>query len=82
MPALTGGSREALEVQVAFKGGRYIYVVCDTRDSDLPIFVADTAKEVADFLGITKGTVKRDMRDGWLSHGRYSVSKVRISDRD
>lgn len=54
----------------------YVYIVSDAWDKELPVFVGDTPGEVSEYLGISKRSVSRNIRMGWLRGHRWRIEKI------
>ena len=57
----------------------FTYLVYDTWQKDLPVYVGDSISDIARFLGITVHGVREDIRHGYLVGRRYGVEKVKLT---
>ena len=64
------------EAEAKMQASPYVLVVYDEQDHELPVFVGDTQREVADFLGISIPGVRASLRYGYRIKRRYTISRV------
>lgn len=61
---------------------RAIYMVVDLEDKELPLFVAMSAQEVADWYGTTKNAVLSGIRHAQGRSGKCSFVRIYLDDDD
>ena len=58
------------------------YLVSDTEDHNLPVFVSDSVKEVAKYLGTTTGCISTMICRKQKFRRRYLVERIELPEGD
>ena len=56
------------------------YLVSDTKDCDLPVFVSDSLSEIARMFGITRRSLSTMMCNNKKLKRRYLVERVNLTE--